>query len=68
MSKMKIIGDEEVKQSFYGQLVLGKGVSSDLGELLAKEANKAGNLPCVNWSYGIFTDMLVMLIYDYMSS
>ncbi|XP_019169110.1 PREDICTED: haloacid dehalogenase-like hydrolase domain-containing protein At3g48420 [Ipomoea nil] len=41
MSKMKIIGDEEVKRSFYGQLVLGKGVSSDLGELLAKEANKA---------------------------
>lgn len=64
MSKMKIIGDEEVKQSFYGQLVRGKGVSSDLGELLAKEANKAGNFPCANWSNATFTDMLlVMLIY-----
>lgn len=28
--------------SFYGQLVLGKGVSSSLEEQLAKEARKAG--------------------------
>lgn len=42
ISKIKIIGDDEVKQSFYGQLVLGKGVSSSLDEQLAKAVNKAG--------------------------
>lgn len=42
VSKIKIIGDDEVKQSFYGQLVLGKGVSSSLDEQLAKAVNKAG--------------------------
>ncbi|RAL49819.1 hypothetical protein DM860_002110 [Cuscuta australis] len=41
VSKVKIIGEEEVKQSLYGQLVLSKGLSSDLGEQLAEEANKA---------------------------
>lgn len=53
MSKTKIIGDNEVKQSFYGQLVSGKGVSSGLDEQLAKEVSKAGKrlsftcfLPC----------------------
>lgn len=42
ISKIKIIGDDEVKQSFYGQLVFGKGVSSGLDEQLAKAVNKAG--------------------------
>lgn len=42
ISKTKIIGDDEVKQSFYGQLVFGKGVSSGLDEQLAKAVNKAG--------------------------
>lgn len=42
MSKTKVIGDEEVKQSFYGQLVFGKGVSSSMDEQLAKEVAKAG--------------------------
>lgn len=39
--KIKIIGKQEVQQSFYGQLILGKGVSSSLDEQLAKEARKA---------------------------
>lgn len=46
ISKIKIIGDDEVKQSFYGQLVFGKGVSSSLDEQLAKAVNKAGNRLC----------------------
>ncbi|CAN4081901.1 unnamed protein product [Withania somnifera] len=41
MEKIKIVGTEEVKQSSYGQLVFGEGVTSDLGEQLAKEARKA---------------------------
>ncbi|XP_008806687.1 CBBY-like protein isoform X8 [Phoenix dactylifera] len=41
ISKIKIIGKEEVEGSFYGQLVLGKGVSSTLDEQLVKEAQKA---------------------------
>uniref|UniRef100_A0A1S3XZX0 Haloacid dehalogenase-like hydrolase domain-containing protein At3g48420 n=1 Tax=Nicotiana tabacum TaxID=4097 RepID=A0A1S3XZX0_TOBAC len=41
MARIKILGMEEVKQSFYGQLVFGEGVASDLGEQLAKEARKA---------------------------
>ncbi|OIS98484.1 hypothetical protein A4A49_41368 [Nicotiana attenuata] len=41
MARIKILGTEEVKQSFYGQLVFGEGVASDLGEQLAKEARKA---------------------------
>ncbi|XP_047948591.1 uncharacterized protein LOC125194432 [Salvia hispanica] len=43
ISKIKIIGDDEVKQSFYGQLVFGKGVSSSLDEQLAKAVNKAAS-------------------------
>ncbi|KAF8408634.1 hypothetical protein HHK36_004697 [Tetracentron sinense] len=43
ISKMKIVGKEEVEQSFYGQLVLGKGVSYGLDEQLAKEARKAAS-------------------------
>lgn len=43
MSKIKVVGDDEVKQSFYGQLVFGKGVSSSLEDQLAKEVSKAGN-------------------------
>ncbi|CAK9182104.1 unnamed protein product [Ilex paraguariensis] len=43
MSKIKIVGHEDVERSFYGQLVLGKGVSSSLDEELAKEASKAAS-------------------------
>lgn len=43
MSKIKIVGNVEVEQSFYGQLVLGKGVSSSMDEQLAKEARKAAS-------------------------
>lgn len=43
-SKIKIVGKDEVEQSFYGQLVLGKGISSSLDEQLVKEAKKAGGL------------------------
>ncbi|KAL2473910.1 Haloacid dehalogenase-like hydrolase (HAD) superfamily protein [Forsythia ovata] len=43
MSKTKIIGDEEVKQSFYGQLIFGEGVSSSMDEQLAKEVAKAAS-------------------------
>ena len=42
ISKIKIVGKEEVEESFYGQLVLGKGVFSSLEEQLAREARKAG--------------------------
>ena len=41
-SKIKIVGKDEVEGSFYGQLVLGKGVTSSLDEQLIKEAQKAG--------------------------
>lgn len=41
MSKAKIVGKEEVERSLYGQLVLGKGISSSLDEKLLKEARKA---------------------------
>lgn len=44
MSKIKIVGNVEVEKSFYGQLVLGEGVSSSLDEQLAKAATKAGIL------------------------
>lgn len=44
ISKVKIVGPAEVEQSLYGQLVLGKGVSSGLDEMLAKEVAKAGRL------------------------
>ncbi|KAG8365689.1 hypothetical protein BUALT_Bualt18G0132800 [Buddleja alternifolia] len=43
MSKIKVVGDDEVKQSFYGQLVFGKGVSSSLEDQLAKEVSKAAS-------------------------
>nr|XP_043614942.1 CBBY-like protein [Erigeron canadensis] len=43
MSKIKIIGKSEVEQSFYGQLVFGKGVSSSLDEQLMNEARKAAS-------------------------
>ncbi|KAK9265489.1 hypothetical protein L1049_001727 [Liquidambar formosana] len=43
ISKIKIVGNEEVEQSFYGQLVLGQGVTSGLDEQLAKEATKAAS-------------------------
>ncbi|GFP84194.1 haloacid dehalogenase-like hydrolase domain-containing protein at3g48420 [Phtheirospermum japonicum] len=43
MSKTKIVGEDEVKQSFYGQLVFGKGASSSLDEQLANEVSKAAS-------------------------
>ncbi|KAL1076730.1 hypothetical protein V6Z11_D10G050700 [Gossypium hirsutum] len=42
LSKIKVVGNEEVEKSLYGQLVFGKGMSSSLDEQLAKEARKAG--------------------------
>jgi len=42
LPNVKVIGDNEVEQSMYGQLVLGKGVSSSLEEQLVKEVKKAG--------------------------
>lgn len=44
LSKIKVVGNEEVEKSLYGQLVLGKGMSSSLDEQLAKEARKAGRI------------------------
>ncbi|KAF3962387.1 hypothetical protein CMV_013097 [Castanea mollissima] len=41
ISKVKIVGNEEVKRSFYGQLVTNKGLSSGSDEQIAKEAIKA---------------------------
>ncbi|OEL14250.1 hypothetical protein BAE44_0024731 [Dichanthelium oligosanthes] len=42
-SKIKIVGKDEVEGSLYGQLVLGKGVTSSLDEQLVKEAQKAAS-------------------------
>lgn len=42
ISKINIVGNVEVEESFYGQLVLGKGVTSGLDEQLVREAQKAG--------------------------
>ncbi|KAI0527166.1 hypothetical protein KFK09_002765 [Dendrobium nobile] len=39
--QVKVVGKDEVQQSYYGQLVLGEGVSSSLDEQLVKEARKA---------------------------
>lgn len=41
ISNIKIVGKQEIEGSLYGQLVLGKGVSSSLEEKLAKETQKA---------------------------
>ncbi|KAJ4702569.1 Haloacid dehalogenase-like hydrolase domain-containing protein [Melia azedarach] len=41
ISKLKIVGDKEVEESLYGQLVLGKGLPYGVDEQLAKEARKA---------------------------
>lgn len=49
ISKIRIVGKEEVEQSFYGQLVFGEGVSSSLDEQLAKEARKAGRSLIFSW-------------------
>ncbi|EES17465.1 CBBY-like protein isoform X1 [Sorghum bicolor] len=43
ISKIKIVGKVEVEESFYGQLVLGKGVTSGLDEQLVREAQKAAS-------------------------
>jgi len=42
ISKIKIVGKVEVEESFYGQLVLSKGVTSGVDEQLVREAQKAG--------------------------
>ncbi|KAJ4846198.1 hypothetical protein Tsubulata_030590 [Turnera subulata] len=44
ISKIKIVGKEEVEQSLYGQLVLGKRVLSGVDDQLAKEAIKAASI------------------------
>ncbi|XP_011040346.1 PREDICTED: haloacid dehalogenase-like hydrolase domain-containing protein At3g48420 isoform X1 [Populus euphratica] len=41
ISKLKIVGNEEVEKSLYGQLVHHKGILSGTNEELAKEAVKA---------------------------
>lgn len=41
VSKVKIVGKEEVEQSLYSQLVRGKEFSSGLDEQLAKQAHEA---------------------------
>ncbi|XP_021887567.1 uncharacterized protein LOC110806891 isoform X2 [Carica papaya] len=43
ISKIKIVGIEEVEQSLYGQLVLGKRMSCDLDEQLAEEVKRAAS-------------------------
>ncbi|WRX27499.1 hypothetical protein QQP08_019986 [Theobroma cacao] len=43
LSKIKVIGNEEVEKSLYGQLVFGKAMTSSLDEQLAKEARKAAS-------------------------
>ncbi|CAN1846233.1 CBBY-like protein [Linum perenne] len=43
MPKIKIVGNQEIEESLYGQLVLGKGVSSGLDEQLAREVKKAAS-------------------------
>ncbi|XP_022715427.1 CBBY-like protein isoform X2 [Durio zibethinus] len=43
LSKIEVVGNEEVDKSFYGQLVFGKGMSSSLDEQLAKEARKGAS-------------------------
>lgn len=40
--KVIMVGNKEVEQSLYGQLVSGKVISSGLDEQLAREAKKAG--------------------------
>ncbi|WOL15367.1 hypothetical protein Cni_G24148 [Canna indica] len=44
LSKVKVVGKVEVKDSLYGQLVLGKGVTNSMEELLAKEVRKAASI------------------------
>ncbi|GMH20986.1 hypothetical protein Nepgr_022828 [Nepenthes gracilis] len=41
ISKIKIVGNEEVQKSLYSQFVLGQASFSGLGEELANEANEA---------------------------
>ncbi|KAB5525286.1 hypothetical protein DKX38_023035 [Salix brachista] len=43
ISKLKIVGNEEVEKSLYGQLVNHKGILSGTNEELAKEAMKAAS-------------------------
>ncbi|KAI3921457.1 hypothetical protein MKW98_013391 [Papaver atlanticum] len=43
ISKLKIVGKEEMEGSLYGQLVLGKGPSFGLDDELAKEVSKAAS-------------------------
>lgn len=44
VSKVKIVGNEDVKQSLYGQLVTNKGLYWGVDEELAQEAIKAGKI------------------------
>ncbi|MBA0569750.1 hypothetical protein Golob_003461 [Gossypium lobatum] len=65
LSKIKVVGNEEVEKSLYGQLVFGKGMSSSLDEQLAKEARKAGiysrSLYLVRKWYAFFQFGLLLL-------
>lgn len=42
VSKIKVVGQDEVEGSLYYQLVQGKGVLSSLDDKIAKETQKAG--------------------------
>ncbi|KAK4779169.1 hypothetical protein SAY86_006697 [Trapa natans] len=48
VSKIKVVGTAEVRQSLYGQLVLGNRLASGSDEEIVKEVRGAGNL-----SYGV---------------
>lgn len=52
ISKVKIVGNEEARQSLYSQVVLGQAKHSGLDEQLAKEAMKAGS------PFSMLVDML----------
>lgn len=54
LQKVIVVGKEEVKNSLYGQLVLGKGASSSLDELLAKEVRKAGEKLNLNFGRSVW--------------
>lgn len=43
--KIRIVDEDVVVNSFYGQLVLGEGVSSGADEQLAAAASRAGGQP-----------------------
>ena len=52
ISKVKIVGNEETRQSLYSEVVRGQAKHSGLDEQLAKEAMKAGS------PFSMLVDML----------